>query len=368
MQSVLLDRIDAIDPVKYGKTRNFLWGSVSELSPYVSRGVISTKQIRDRILENGHTQNERLFQQLAWRDYFQRVGQVYPNLDQKNVKNDPSHFLSNQMPTAILEANTGIKAIDDGLKRLYDTGMMHNHMRMYVAMLVCNVARTDWKTGARWMFHHLKDADFASNHLSWQWVCGAFSSKQYFANQENINKYCNTKQTGTFLDVDYDRFYRMDVPEVLQSRSDYSIDKQPVGLKISEIQSHRNFDSSAPIALYHPYHLDPQWRSTEPVNRLFLWDPNWLERFPVSLKFQSIIQELAHEIPSLIFVSGDVKSLKVQFPYLEFYTREHPHFSTSLSEGLSVDDRDWMFPSVAGNYPSFFAFWKAAEKSLKNRR
>jgi len=363
--SELQQRINAIDPVKYGKTRNFLWGNVSELSPYVSRGVISTALIRDRVLQNGHTQNERLFQQLAWRDYFQRVGQIHPDLDQKDVKHSPSHFLSNKMPLAVLEARTGIEAIDQGIKRLYDTGMMHNHMRMYVAMLVCNVAKTHWKTGAQWMFHHLKDADFASNHLSWQWVCGAFSSKLYFANQENINKYCSTKQTGTFLDVEYDQFYRMDVPQILQERADFNLDLPPVGQSLSALTHHPNWNPSADIALYHPYHLDPEWRKNEPLNRIFLWDSAWLSRFPISLKTQEFIHRLGQEIPNLIFVSGDVKSLNEHLSAQRIYTREHPHFTSDVPNNWIVDERNWMFPGVQGFFPSFFGFWKRAEKTMK---
>ena len=78
----IIAKIANIDPVKYGKTRNFLWGNVSQLSPYVSRGVISTKQIVDSLLQRGFKtyQIERLLQQLSWRDYFQRTAQKFPNL------------------------------------------------------------------------------------------------------------------------------------------------------------------------------------------------------------------------------------------------------------------------------------------------
>ena len=34
--TTILERIDAIDPLKYGKTRNFVDGDVSYLSPYIS--------------------------------------------------------------------------------------------------------------------------------------------------------------------------------------------------------------------------------------------------------------------------------------------------------------------------------------------
>ena len=45
--SEILKKIDLIDPINYSRNRNFIDGSVSKLSPYISRGVISTKIIFD---------------------------------------------------------------------------------------------------------------------------------------------------------------------------------------------------------------------------------------------------------------------------------------------------------------------------------
>ena len=83
--TTILGRIDAIDPMKYGRTRNFVDGDVSYLSPYISRGVISTKQVLDHVMLKGYKipQIESFVKELCWRDYFQRVGQV-KNLNQDN--------------------------------------------------------------------------------------------------------------------------------------------------------------------------------------------------------------------------------------------------------------------------------------------
>ena len=144
-------KIANIDPIKYGKTRNFLWGNVSQLSPYVARGVISTKEIANSLIERGFKvyQIERLLQQLTWRDYFQRTAQRFPDLSNQNVKNDPHHFKSTGISTALLQADTGIDALDEGIEHLYETGWIHNHMRMYLSMLHTNIARCDWRSGAR---------------------------------------------------------------------------------------------------------------------------------------------------------------------------------------------------------------------------
>lgn len=73
--SEILDLIDQVDPVNYGRTRNFIDGDVSRLSPYISRGVISTKQVMKRTLDRGFEPEEikKWLQELAWRDYWQLI-------------------------------------------------------------------------------------------------------------------------------------------------------------------------------------------------------------------------------------------------------------------------------------------------------
>ena len=46
----LLEKVDQIDPMAYGQTRNFIDGAVTCLSPYISRGVIRTQQVLQQVL------------------------------------------------------------------------------------------------------------------------------------------------------------------------------------------------------------------------------------------------------------------------------------------------------------------------------
>ena len=46
----ILQRIQETKPVDYCKSRNYLDGAVTRLSPYISRGVISTKQVFDHVM------------------------------------------------------------------------------------------------------------------------------------------------------------------------------------------------------------------------------------------------------------------------------------------------------------------------------
>ena len=49
----ILKQLDQIKPSEYARNRNFIDGSVTKLSPYISRGVISTRQVLDHLLKKG---------------------------------------------------------------------------------------------------------------------------------------------------------------------------------------------------------------------------------------------------------------------------------------------------------------------------
>ena len=46
----LITRLGCIDPRRYDKTRNYLNGGVTWLSPFVTHGILSTQQIADVVL------------------------------------------------------------------------------------------------------------------------------------------------------------------------------------------------------------------------------------------------------------------------------------------------------------------------------
>lgn len=349
------ERVDAIDPIKYAKTRNYLNGSVSYLSPYISRGVISTKQVVERLLKNGHqlSQMEVLLKELAWRDYFQRVAQN-KNLD-TDIKQSQGKLNNQLIPEAIVNATTGIIAIDKGITDLYKHGYMHNHLRMYTASIVCNIAQSHWKLPAQWMYYHLLDADFASNICSWQWVAGANSSKLYFANQENINTYTQGKQHGTFLDCTYEQLTDLNIPEVLKPLFNFKPQTQLPKNEVIQL------NSQFPTLVYTFYNLDPLWHSHGNYNRVLLLDPNLFERYPISHLTMDFMLQLARQIPSMQVFVGSFAQLKLLAEPNKIIFKEHP----LQTDFVGVQEpRDWLAPSVTGYYPSFFAYWKKISKAL----
>ena len=71
----IIPLLEKINPAKYASTRNYKNGAVSRLSPYISRGFLSTKIIYNHIKSTGVSWDkaEKYIQELAWRDYWQLV-------------------------------------------------------------------------------------------------------------------------------------------------------------------------------------------------------------------------------------------------------------------------------------------------------
>jgi deoxyribodipyrimidine photo-lyase len=354
---LIVDRINNIDPLKYAKTRNFINGDVTYLSAYISRGVISVRQIKEVVLQKGYKpyQIEKFLQELSWREYYQRVWQVKKENILEDLKQPQPDYLHHQIPASIIEANTGIQIIDDQINTLYTTGYLHNHLRMYLAALVCNNAKSHWRTPANWMYYHLLDGDLASNSCSWQWVAGSFSSKKYYCNQENINKYTHTNEQDTFLDHSYEHIAVMPVPKALEATTSVEL------VTVLPQTAAPVLDVTKPTLLYNSYNLDPNWRAAENANRVLLLEPSHFKSYPVSEKVIQFIQALASNIKDIQIYTGEVEDLKKHYINTDFtnsdafISKEHPAFE--YYPGIK-DSRDWMYPKVEGYFPSFFSYWK----------
>ena len=362
----IVERINNINPIKYAKTRNFINGDVTYLSPYLSRGVISVQQIKEAVFQKGYKpyEIEKFLQELAWREYYQRVWQVKKELIFSDLKQPQPDYLHDQIPAAVITASTGIKSIDAHINTFYKTGYLHNHIRMYLASMVCNNAKAHWLAPATWMYYHLLDGDLASNSCSWQWVAGSFSSKKYYCNQENINKYTFANEQGTFLDHSYEHIATMPVPNALEAITTLDL---KTNLPQTEVPI---LDTSKPTLLYNSYNLDPLWRATENVNRVLLLEPSHFNKFPVSEKVIDFIIGLSKNIDGIIVYVGEVDALIKQYENEDltipnaFISKEHPAFE--YYPGIK-DSRDWMFANTEGYYPSFFGFWKKGT-SAKNKK
>lgn len=351
----ILEKLDQIDPVKYGSTRNYVDGAVTYLSPYISRGVISTKQVLESVLKKGYdiTQIGSFVKELCWRDYFQRVAQA-KDLN-SDIRQPQAAVLNHEIATQIVEANTGIIGIDKAIKKLYERGYMHNHCRMYTASLACNIAKSHWQHPAQWMYYHLLDGDWASNACSWQWVAGTNSNKKYYANQENINKYTNSNQLETYLAKTYEALEVMETPTTL-------LNTQKIKFKISLPESATiNYNPSLPTFIYNYYNLDPLWHKDEAGNRILLIEPDFFAAYPVNNNCINFMLALSKNIPGMQIYTGSFESFSEKYSPVKVYYKEHPF---SLSYKGIKEERDWITEEVFSYYPSFFSYWKKVEKIL----
>lgn len=360
----ILQKIKELDPLQYAKTRNYINGAVSYLSPYISRGVISLKQIQQELINRGFGLEiaEKLFQELTWREYYQRLWEEKKDLIWEDLLQLQPNVQEHDMISSIEQARTGIIAIDNGVNSLYQSGYMHNHLRMYVASIICNIGRTHWKKPSRWLYYHLLDGDLASNNISWQWVSGAFASKKYYCNQENINKYTSSNQHGTFLDKSYEELPQIPQPEELKDRTCLKLATILPETPLPEI------DIDKPTIIYNSYNLDPIWRKDDKANRILLLEPSHFLKYPVSEKVIDFIMRLSGNIPGIHIFSGELSDLA--FLYKDrnlpsgknFISKEHPAFSHY--PGIK-DGYEWMFPDVTGAFTSFFKFWKMCRPYLE---
>ena len=354
----ILQKLELLKPTEYAKNRNFIDGDVSKLSPYISRGVISSKQVFEYVMSLDYPfyKIEKFVQELAWRDFWQQIWINKGTLINYDLKNKQEGVKNYLIPKAIIEGKTSIKAIDDSITEFYESGYIHNHVRMYIASLCCNIGRCHWKLPAQWMYYHLLDADWGSNALSWQWICGSNSNKQYYANQNNINKYCHTNQKNTFLDIEYHQFSYLDIPskliELKNLKLTTSLPKMTDKIKI-------NYNK--PTLIYNFYNLNPQWKKNTDANRILLLEPSVFEKYPISNKSIEFIIGLSKNIKGIQLYVGEFEQLKKITNKSNIYYKEHP---LNKNYKGKEESRDWIFPSK-DNYSSFFKYWNKFKKYIK---
>jgi deoxyribodipyrimidine photo-lyase len=113
---------------------------------------------------------------LAWRDF--NIHQLFHRPDIASVPMQPKFA---QLPWRTAPSDlrtwqrgeTGIPLVDAGMRELWETGFMHNRVRMIAASFLTKNLLIDWREGERWFWDTLLDADPANNPGNWQWVAGS---------------------------------------------------------------------------------------------------------------------------------------------------------------------------------------------------
>ena len=165
----------------YKQGRNFpARPNVSRLSPHLHFGEISPHQVWTEAqrhgAENGADENLDCFlSELGWREFSYSLLYHHPTLMRDSLQSKFDHFPW-QHDDALLHAwqrgQTGFPLIDAGMRELWQTGYMHNRVRMVVGSFLVKNLRTHWHRGEEWFWDCLVDADLAANSASWQWIAG----------------------------------------------------------------------------------------------------------------------------------------------------------------------------------------------------
>ena len=202
-------RIARVQPAAYARTRNRLDGAVTGLSPYLTHGLVTLREVLAGVQQRSPlpVQHKLVFE-LGWREFFRHAWAQQGDriLQSLHAGPKPDAAYAHELPADIREARTGVPVVDEAVRTLYATGTLHNHARMWLASYVVHLRHVHWRAGADWLVAHLLDGDLASNHLSWQWVAGTGSHKPYLFNAENVARHAPSAwhSEGTVIDRSYE--------------------------------------------------------------------------------------------------------------------------------------------------------------------
>jgi len=154
----------------------------SQLSAHLHFGEITPAQIFYRLQQHTFKQPvqahlERFLTQLGWREFAHHILWHYPHTTNQCMNSKFSKLWPKKVDEKLFNAwktgSTGVDIIDAGMKQLWETGLMHNRVRMITGSFLTKNLGIHWIHGAKWFWDTLIDADLANNTMGWQWVAGS---------------------------------------------------------------------------------------------------------------------------------------------------------------------------------------------------
>lgn len=154
----------------------------SRLSPHLRWGEISPRTVWHSTREAMHhidgadKSGWRYLSEIAWREFAYHLLHHFPDIGTVNFNRKFDAFdwqPDEEMLLAWQQGRTGYPFVDAGMRQLWQTGWMHNRVRMVTASFLIKHLLQDWRTGEAWFWDCLVDADPAINTASWQWVAGS---------------------------------------------------------------------------------------------------------------------------------------------------------------------------------------------------
>ncbi|MEO1193901.1 MAG: deoxyribodipyrimidine photo-lyase [Pseudomonadota bacterium] len=155
--------------------------ATSRLSPHLRFGEISPRQIWQAVQEELDTGKasqagaDKFLAEIAWREFSYHLLFHIDRLADRPLRPEFADFPWQDDPDgyeAWCKGQTGYPIVDAGMRQLWQTGWMHNRVRMIVGSFLIKDLLIPWQEGERWFWDCLVDADPANNTASWQWVAG----------------------------------------------------------------------------------------------------------------------------------------------------------------------------------------------------
>jgi len=147
----------------------------SRLSAHLHFGEIGPRQVAAALAGTDSKGLAPYMKELGWREFAYHLLFHFPQLPAESLRTDFARFPWREDEAALRawqRGQTGYPAVDAAMRQLWETGWMHNRMRMVAASFLVKHLLIPWQHGAAWFWDTLVDADLASNSASWQWVAG----------------------------------------------------------------------------------------------------------------------------------------------------------------------------------------------------
>ena len=195
----------------------------SNLSAHLHFGELSPRQLWHGL---GGAAGDKFHRELAWRDFSRGVILADPDMGEEEQRPlglpTRTGAQADRDFGAWSKGGTGYPIVDAGMRQLWETGWMHNRVRLITASFLVKHLLVDWRRGARWFWNTLVDADYANNSQNWQWIAGTgFDSQPFYRIMAPLT------QSEKFAAADYIRRW---VPE-LAHLSDAAIHDPPANVR-----------------------------------------------------------------------------------------------------------------------------------------
>jgi len=181
----------------------------SKLSPYLKFGQISVHQIMNKCLmiKSKKIGFRKFINEIGWREFSHSLLHNFPEMEKNNLRKEFDKFnwiKNDEFLKKWKKGLTGYPIVDAGMRELYETGWMHNRVRMITASFLVKHLRIHWNEGEKYFRNSLLDFNIANNVSGWQWVAGTgadaapyfrifnpiLQGEKFDPNGEYVTKWC----------------------------------------------------------------------------------------------------------------------------------------------------------------------------------